>query len=732
MTSLTDDTINYNQVYKLTPEGSAESVKITDFVKQAKSRLLLRKDELFLKQRESEAQQKAVVQQILKSAPSDDLMLLTSRREIVPFLNNFKELRERFKKHKVPDWRTKLLKMGKKSMKIESDKKATRYMDTLAEFENYLKVTHVSEMNLVQDLMSDLKDKVPPTSVEESIPCIQEALLVLETIKKKKLGPKFTDRDLEDILKHSLTRKDRDEYRRAYAKEKVDSKLVTDTDSDASVDWDATIREEVTDTSLDQRRRFLTKFLTIKLVQLKDIERGRRTLGEDKKKPETKRSLRKVRFKDKVFLVGPAANDDSEASGCDSETELVDSFEELVMFAGKSISGRNKDRKGRKNDSPSKYKKKPCPIKCPKLVHSNGSLYFCQTFRTKSKEERRLLQKKCHLCITCLSKCGPGHQCPIGPCKACGAAHNILLCTKEPVGEEKVFLSRLDEHSSDESDTEEDLDGYRSNNSEGIYVAKTGKEATRTPKAKSRSSRDNSTRDETKDGNKDVKDDAKQVDQNAKLGKVKDFLKNLVEVRTCSSPIPNTETEKVNFVTNFFPERACFLQSGLLNKDVDRSKSSDQENGVSTDEESSDSNPYRDSLYGGSADECCYTDINDDTSSDGVAWNASYELSHSSNSSQTMNTSREESHSELNTTSTSLSSPLASVCTSPCVSPALSDRKSPHYLHISNDSEVWVTNQKDSSKAKASTSSTHKHDAPTHTTRYVEQDEEIPGLVSCS
>ena len=65
--------------------------------------------------------------------------------------------------------------MGKKSMKIESDKKATRYMDTLAEFENYLKVTHVSEMNLVQDLMSDLKDKVPPTSVEESIPCIRSA-----------------------------------------------------------------------------------------------------------------------------------------------------------------------------------------------------------------------------------------------------------------------------------------------------------------------------------------------------------------------------------------------------------------------------------------------------------------------------------------------------------------------------------------------------------------------------
>ena len=136
LNSLTDVAISYNQVYKLTSEGATESIEITDFVKQAKSKLLLRKDELFLKQREDEAQQKAVVQQILKSAPSDDLMPLSSRREIVPFLNNFKELRERFKKHKVPDWRTKLLKMGKKSMKIDSDKKATRYMDSLAEFEN--------------------------------------------------------------------------------------------------------------------------------------------------------------------------------------------------------------------------------------------------------------------------------------------------------------------------------------------------------------------------------------------------------------------------------------------------------------------------------------------------------------------------------------------------------------------------------------------------------------------
>ena len=213
--------------------------------------------------------------------------------------------------------------------------------------------------------------------------------------------------------------------------------------------------------------------------------------------------------------------------------------------------GKRKFEKEKKNVSQSKYKKKPCPIKCSKLVHSNGSLYFCQTFRAKSKEERRMLQKKCHLCITCLSKCGQGHICPFGPCKACGAGHNILLCTKEPGGEEKVFLSRLDEHSSDESDSEEDLEGYKSNNTEGIYTAKTAKEATSTPRGKSRSSRDSPTKDETKN---ETKDNDKQVDQNAKLGKVKDFLRNLVEVRSSSNPVPLTEAENVNFLTNYFPE----------------------------------------------------------------------------------------------------------------------------------------------------------------------------------
>ena len=112
-------------------------------------------------------------------------------------------------------------------------------MDTISEFKQYIKTTHVSEIDLIEDLMSDLREKSPPTTMEESILLIQEALIILETIKKKSLGLKFTERNLEDILKHSLTRKDKEEYRTAYVKEKIKAKLViedSDTDLYKSVD----------------------------------------------------------------------------------------------------------------------------------------------------------------------------------------------------------------------------------------------------------------------------------------------------------------------------------------------------------------------------------------------------------------------------------------------------------------------------------------------------------------
>ena len=41
----------------------------------------------------------------------------------------------------------------------------------------------------------------------------------------------------------------------------------------------------------------------------------------------------------------------------------------------------------------SRYLMKNCPLDCNELQHTNGSAYFCQDFKNKSREERRLLQK---------------------------------------------------------------------------------------------------------------------------------------------------------------------------------------------------------------------------------------------------------------------------------------------------------------------------------------------------
>ena len=69
------------------------------------------------------------------------------------------------------------------------------------------------------------------------------------------------------------------------------------------------------------------------------------------------------------------------------------------------------------------------------------------------------------------------------------------------------------------------------------------------------------------------------------------------------------------------------MQCGLLNRDADELKNSDQENGISTDEDNSDGDPYGDSLRGCTSDENDCTDINDGASSaeqEGLAWDGCF------------------------------------------------------------------------------------------------------------
>ena len=95
-------------------------------------------------------------------------------------------------------------------------------------------------------------------------------------------------------------RRDQMEYRKEYAKEKVETfVLLTSTrlendDSDSDdIDFNKSMRVESEKGSLDSRREFLTKFLMTKHVQLKDITAAARTTGRDFYERKKKKLLEK-------------------------------------------------------------------------------------------------------------------------------------------------------------------------------------------------------------------------------------------------------------------------------------------------------------------------------------------------------------------------------------------------------------------------------------------------------
>ena len=130
-----------------------------------------------------------------------------------------------------------------------------------------------------------------------------------------------------------------------------------------------------------------------------------------------------VRYKDKTFRLLEVNSDDSDP---DDIGNVDDSdLDEKIFNAIYRLNGKVQKGKGQGKREP-KYKKKTCPIQCGR-EHSNGSAYFCKTYRDKLLDERKELQKKIPLCITCLSKVNREHKCPVGICSNGSALHNILL-----------------------------------------------------------------------------------------------------------------------------------------------------------------------------------------------------------------------------------------------------------------------------------------------------------------
>ena len=602
VTSMTDRAVIFERVVVETRTDSL-NMSADEFFKKARRKLLAQKDIVQDTKRAQQDREKTVLQEVLKTFPKVRLTPLNSRRDIVPWIGRFQSVKSTLKTSGIADWKIQLLNMGRESLKMEADKVATKYMDSLGEFETYMADTYVSGLNLIEDLLSELTKKDMPSNASQSIANIQETLVVMKTIKKKKLGPKFTERHFEMLLKVTLTRKDRDEFRNEHAREKVENRMASSTvltvDEGAAdeVDWDKTMAEEVEVTSLDARREFLTRFLERKLVQLKDLQTSMRILGEDvEKRKFPKLGMKKVQFGERAFIMKEFVESDYDEEEL-SEIEEVSQTVFAAMEKGKNNLAKGKQKEQKSKDK--KYEKKPCPIKCSKGTHSNGSLFFCDAYRMKSKEERRSLQKKTHVCSTCLSRVGQNHVCPVGSCAACGAGHNILLCPREKDDCENVRLG-ADGNNTDsdpESEYTEDENMYEKNSSEQVFLVKKSNPKTSTPKSSEKNGskdcgikkkaksvslqqlvdiRKNKINEQKQEVNSDkARKHAKDVEvaemkEKERLSEVKNFLKELVEkipkdtkvFPTCSAEMANLEREE-----NIFSERVCFVQCEAIEEE---------------------------------------------------------------------------------------------------------------------------------------------------------------------
>ena len=244
---MTDEDVKIGLITFLSSKG-VEDKDFNDIIKEGKSLLLQRKDTLVSLQKDEENKQKAFVNQSLRDQPRTELIELESRRDAVRFVTGLKKMKSQFRDMGLPDADEKVLILAKKKLKIDTDRKASKHMESLKELERYLKITYINEVNLMDDLLCDLREWGPPSNSASSIQNIQESLAVLATIRRKKMGPKFQESDLEDILRNSLLRSDIREFRRAYAKEKLSSKhnsskassskLGGDSDSDSESDSD--------------------------------------------------------------------------------------------------------------------------------------------------------------------------------------------------------------------------------------------------------------------------------------------------------------------------------------------------------------------------------------------------------------------------------------------------------------------------------------------------------------
>ena len=167
-------------------------------------------------------------------------MNLASRRDNLPWTERYRVVKTNLKTSDVPGWREQLLHLGKKSLKLEEDKLATKYCQDLKSFEEYINSSYLLNVDVLDDLFSQIKNKSPPKSWKKSLQNLQQISIILQTINQRKLGHKFSERHYEILIAVGLTKSDQIEFRKEIAKKKsttvTSSTLLEESEDESEVE----------------------------------------------------------------------------------------------------------------------------------------------------------------------------------------------------------------------------------------------------------------------------------------------------------------------------------------------------------------------------------------------------------------------------------------------------------------------------------------------------------------
>ena len=448
--SMTTNEVDTPRVTQLEEDRDGVTFNVTytvdDWMVKTRRKLFLQKETQERENRKQENQDKLLLQETLRAVSRTKIRNLNSRREFLPWYEDYQKIKETFKKTNLSDWKENVLKMAKESLKIQADIDACMYLNGLKEFEQYISTEYIVGVNMLNDLFRKLFSSNRASDIGESIGMSTEALNIIRTVKSRNLWEKFSDVHLDKVIKLCLLKRDANEFENEWAKRRSKAMFETEAaelsedEEGTGIDMDKTISDEITKGSLDERKTFLIEFLRTKLIELGAKKASARNLGNEaivEKKPK-----KSVRFKkgDRVFNVTEV---DEEVDDLDSDEDIAEDLEAILAL------GRDDARQQGPSKRKSKLPQKKCPLKCERKTHTNGSAFFCPIWKMKDQEEKKELVKKIPLCILCLARGNKEHECPVGKCAKCGGHHNISLC---PRNETEAAL-KIGENGDDDTDS---------------------------------------------------------------------------------------------------------------------------------------------------------------------------------------------------------------------------------------------------------------------------------------